>query len=280
MRSSKPACAGSSSRSRILTCASRARGIRRLRAAGVDVEVGPGAAAGDPRLTPYLFHRRTGRPYVVAKLGTSLDGKIAAADGTSQWITSAEAHADAPRVAGRQPGHRDRIRHRARGSTCAHRARGHARAAGRAAARAARRTRSCPRRRSSLRPLPRADPRDHDRTGTRGRRRRVERGGCEGGDGRSRRAEGCRSRRSDRVAGTRGGRAGARRRGRRARRRARSKAATPSVSSRTSHRWCSANAAEPGYAFPGPDTLATAPRFTLVDVTQFGSDLRATYEAA
>ena len=70
-------------------------GVRRLRDAGVEVEVGVGADAATRLLSPYLFHRRTGRPYVVAKLGTSLDGKIAAADGSSQWITSPESRADA-----------------------------------------------------------------------------------------------------------------------------------------------------------------------------------------
>jgi diaminohydroxyphosphoribosylaminopyrimidine deaminase/5-amino-6-(5-phosphoribosylamino)uracil reductase len=70
-------------------------GVQRLRAAGIEVDLGTRADAATALLTPYLHHRRTGRPYVVAKLGTSLDGKIAAADGTSQWITSPEARADA-----------------------------------------------------------------------------------------------------------------------------------------------------------------------------------------
>jgi diaminohydroxyphosphoribosylaminopyrimidine deaminase/5-amino-6-(5-phosphoribosylamino)uracil reductase len=70
-------------------------GFAQLRAAGVEVTVGPGADAVRRQLTPYLHHRRTGRPYVVAKIATSLDGKIAAADGTSQWITSDAARRDA-----------------------------------------------------------------------------------------------------------------------------------------------------------------------------------------
>jgi diaminohydroxyphosphoribosylaminopyrimidine deaminase/5-amino-6-(5-phosphoribosylamino)uracil reductase len=36
----------------------------------------------------------------------------------------------------------------------------------------------------------------------------------------------------------------------------------------------------PGYAFPGPDTLADATRLALVDVARLGPDLRMTYEAA
>ena len=48
-------------------------------------------------LAPYLTHRRTGRPWVVLKLASTLDGRTAAADGTSQWITSPEVRADAHR---------------------------------------------------------------------------------------------------------------------------------------------------------------------------------------
>jgi diaminohydroxyphosphoribosylaminopyrimidine deaminase/5-amino-6-(5-phosphoribosylamino)uracil reductase len=36
-----------------------------------------------------------GQPIVIWKFGASLDGRIAAADGSSRWITSAEARADA-----------------------------------------------------------------------------------------------------------------------------------------------------------------------------------------
>jgi diaminohydroxyphosphoribosylaminopyrimidine deaminase/5-amino-6-(5-phosphoribosylamino)uracil reductase len=42
-------------------------------------------------------HVRTGRPYVIWKTASSLDGKTAATDGTSRWITSPEARADAHR---------------------------------------------------------------------------------------------------------------------------------------------------------------------------------------
>lgn len=71
------------------------RGIARLRAAGVEVVLGVGAVTAAALLAPYLHQRRTGRPLVVAKVAASLDGKVAAADGTSQWITSASARADA-----------------------------------------------------------------------------------------------------------------------------------------------------------------------------------------
>lgn len=73
------------------------QGIDRLRNAGVDVTV-----LDDPRvaeqLAPYLHHRRTGRPYVVLKLASTLDGRTAAPDGSSRWITGPEARADVHRL--------------------------------------------------------------------------------------------------------------------------------------------------------------------------------------
>ncbi|MGA0204892.1 MAG: RibD family protein, partial [Ilumatobacteraceae bacterium] len=47
--------------------------------------------AATEQLLPYLHHRRTGRPFVVLKLAATLDGRTAAADGTSQWITGDDA---------------------------------------------------------------------------------------------------------------------------------------------------------------------------------------------
>jgi diaminohydroxyphosphoribosylaminopyrimidine deaminase/5-amino-6-(5-phosphoribosylamino)uracil reductase len=70
-------------------------GFARLRDAGVEVVTGVGADAAARELAPYLHHRRTGRPFVVAKVAMSIDGRIAAADGTSQWLTSTPARADA-----------------------------------------------------------------------------------------------------------------------------------------------------------------------------------------
>ncbi len=73
------------------------RGIARLRARGIEVEVGPGpgAAAAARSLAPYLHHRRTGRAYCVVKAALSLDGRTAATDGSSRWITGPAARADA-----------------------------------------------------------------------------------------------------------------------------------------------------------------------------------------
>ena len=66
-------------------------GFTQLRAAGITVDVGCAARAATAQLLPYLHHRRTGRPFVVLKLAATLDGRTAAADGTSQWITGDDA---------------------------------------------------------------------------------------------------------------------------------------------------------------------------------------------
>jgi diaminohydroxyphosphoribosylaminopyrimidine deaminase/5-amino-6-(5-phosphoribosylamino)uracil reductase len=74
------------------------RGVARLRQAGVEVEVGIEAGAVAEQLAPYLKHRRTGRPWVVLKLAASLDGRTAAPDGSSRWITGPAARADVHRL--------------------------------------------------------------------------------------------------------------------------------------------------------------------------------------
>jgi diaminohydroxyphosphoribosylaminopyrimidine deaminase / 5-amino-6-(5-phosphoribosylamino)uracil reductase len=73
-------------------------GLARLRAAGVAVEVGVGAGAAATQNAAYLTHRRLGRPRITLKAAASLDGKVAAPDGTSQWITGPAARADAHRL--------------------------------------------------------------------------------------------------------------------------------------------------------------------------------------
>ncbi|HET7651844.1 MAG TPA: bifunctional diaminohydroxyphosphoribosylaminopyrimidine deaminase/5-amino-6-(5-phosphoribosylamino)uracil reductase RibD [Acidimicrobiales bacterium] len=73
------------------------RGIERLRAADVDVHVVDDPEVAE-QLAPYVKHRRTGRPWIVLKLASSLDGRTAAPDGTSQWITSPQARLDAHRL--------------------------------------------------------------------------------------------------------------------------------------------------------------------------------------
>ncbi|NVN50782.1 bifunctional diaminohydroxyphosphoribosylaminopyrimidine deaminase/5-amino-6-(5-phosphoribosylamino)uracil reductase RibD [Mycolicibacterium hippocampi] len=75
-----------------------AGGAARLAAAGVDVTAGvlSDAVAGGP-LREWLHKQRTGMPHVTWKFATSVDGRSAAADGTSQWITSETARADVHR---------------------------------------------------------------------------------------------------------------------------------------------------------------------------------------
>lgn len=73
-------------------------GRRRLEAAGIEVLEGICIDEIEAQLAPYLHHRRTGRPYVVLKLAATLDGRTAAADGSSQWITGEAARADAHRL--------------------------------------------------------------------------------------------------------------------------------------------------------------------------------------
>lgn len=73
-------------------------GVDRLRRAGIAVDVGCAAEQVEHQLAPYLHHRRTGRPHVVLKLAATLDGRTAAPDRTSQWITGPVARADAHRL--------------------------------------------------------------------------------------------------------------------------------------------------------------------------------------
>ena len=71
------------------------RGIEALRAHGVEVCVGMQSDAVEVQLAPYLKHRRTGRPWVVLKLAATMDGRTAAPDGSSRWITGEAARRDA-----------------------------------------------------------------------------------------------------------------------------------------------------------------------------------------
>ena len=77
------------------------RGIAALRAAGIEVSVGVAADEVTEQLAPYLKHRRTGRPWVVLKMAASLDGRTAAPDGTSRWVTGEAARQDVHRLRAR-----------------------------------------------------------------------------------------------------------------------------------------------------------------------------------
>lgn len=70
-----------------------AGGAQRLRDAGVDVVLDADPATARRQNTVFLHGLRHGRPFVIWKAATSLDGRIAAPDGTSQWITSPESRA-------------------------------------------------------------------------------------------------------------------------------------------------------------------------------------------
>lgn len=74
------------------------RGIETLRAEGVSVETGVESDAVEAMDPGYFHHRRTGRPRVTLKSALTLDGQVAAGDGTSQWITSPESRTDAHRL--------------------------------------------------------------------------------------------------------------------------------------------------------------------------------------
>lgn len=67
------------------------RGVRALRAAGVDVTVGLLAAEAERQNRVFLTAMRQGRPHVTLKVGMSLDGKIADFRGASRWITGEAA---------------------------------------------------------------------------------------------------------------------------------------------------------------------------------------------
>jgi diaminohydroxyphosphoribosylaminopyrimidine deaminase/5-amino-6-(5-phosphoribosylamino)uracil reductase len=70
-----------------------AGGAERLKSAGIDVEF---AASKELHQTQgaWLHRIATGRPYFIWKVAASLDGRIAASDGTSQWISSPESRED------------------------------------------------------------------------------------------------------------------------------------------------------------------------------------------
>jgi diaminohydroxyphosphoribosylaminopyrimidine deaminase/5-amino-6-(5-phosphoribosylamino)uracil reductase len=71
-----------------------AGGAETLRSAGVEVESGLLAEAAERGNEAWLLSVRLGRPFVTWKYAAGIDGRSAAADGTSRWITSAESRAD------------------------------------------------------------------------------------------------------------------------------------------------------------------------------------------
>jgi diaminohydroxyphosphoribosylaminopyrimidine deaminase/5-amino-6-(5-phosphoribosylamino)uracil reductase len=74
-----------------------AGGAQRLRAAGIDVETGVLTDAAAQVLGSWLFAAGNGRPHITWKYAATLDGRTAAIDGTSRWITGDAARIDVHR---------------------------------------------------------------------------------------------------------------------------------------------------------------------------------------
>jgi diaminohydroxyphosphoribosylaminopyrimidine deaminase / 5-amino-6-(5-phosphoribosylamino)uracil reductase len=70
------------------------QGFERLRAGGIQVETGPGAAEARELNIGFFSRMVRGTPWVRMKIAASLDGKTALDNGASQWITSEPARAD------------------------------------------------------------------------------------------------------------------------------------------------------------------------------------------
>lgn len=74
------------------------RGFARLRASGIEVETGTLEAEAHSLNRAFERHVVTGLPSVTLKMASSLDGKAAAADGSSRWITGPPARSDVQRL--------------------------------------------------------------------------------------------------------------------------------------------------------------------------------------
>lgn len=75
------------------------KGLARLRAAGVEIETFPALAGEAQQLNESFFHfMRSGLPLVTLKAALTLDGKIAAPDDNSGWITSEKARAHVQQI--------------------------------------------------------------------------------------------------------------------------------------------------------------------------------------
>ncbi len=74
------------------------KGLAALKRAGIGAEVGVMESEARKLNQEYILHRTHGRPFVTYKVGMSVDGRTAAADGSSRWITSEESRRDAHRL--------------------------------------------------------------------------------------------------------------------------------------------------------------------------------------
>ena len=78
-----------------------AGGSDRLRAAGVEVEAGVLADEAAALNREWTFAQTHGRPFVTWKFAATLDGRSAASDGTSRWVSGRESRLDTHRERGR-----------------------------------------------------------------------------------------------------------------------------------------------------------------------------------
>jgi diaminohydroxyphosphoribosylaminopyrimidine deaminase/5-amino-6-(5-phosphoribosylamino)uracil reductase len=76
-------------------------GFRILREAGVEVVEDARPAESAALIEGFARHVRTGLPFVTLKMAASLDGRVAARDGSSRWITGEAARADVHRLRAR-----------------------------------------------------------------------------------------------------------------------------------------------------------------------------------
>jgi diaminohydroxyphosphoribosylaminopyrimidine deaminase/5-amino-6-(5-phosphoribosylamino)uracil reductase len=72
-------------------------GAKTLLAAGIEVEAGVLEERANQQLRVWLTSNKNQRPFVTLKWASSLDGRAAAQDGTSKWISGAQSRADAHR---------------------------------------------------------------------------------------------------------------------------------------------------------------------------------------
>jgi diaminohydroxyphosphoribosylaminopyrimidine deaminase/5-amino-6-(5-phosphoribosylamino)uracil reductase len=70
------------------------QGLKKLRAAGIEVECGLMETAASELNTGFVSRMTRGTPWVRSKIAASLDGRTALANGTSKWITGEAARSD------------------------------------------------------------------------------------------------------------------------------------------------------------------------------------------
>lgn len=80
------------------------QGVDRLEAAGVETHVGLEGDGCSREMAPFFRSILQRRPWIILKAATTLDGRIATADGHSQWLTGEAARADVHRMRARVDG--------------------------------------------------------------------------------------------------------------------------------------------------------------------------------